>query len=211
MEQHVLSDGTIVTDYRTLNLGELLRVERENANISIRELSRRSNVSAGQISRIESGQTARPSGDTLVALARGLGGDPLPLLVLAGHRDAAELERVEERIAGVSDVAAEISDWVYDASDEPPESRAVVLFAASRAVGHDVWLKGADFDKQAAQEMSEIAGAWPALTPERRKLVRAFVADQEVLSTLDRLPATRGRYEITIDLEPADQGEASDD
>jgi hypothetical protein len=42
--------------------------------------------------------------------------------------------------------------------------------------------------------VAEIAAAWVGLTPERRNLVLAFVADQEVLSRLDRMPRPPGRY-----------------
>jgi transcriptional regulator with XRE-family HTH domain len=55
------------------------------AGLSIRELARRAGVSAAQVSRIESGQVAKPSHDILVALARALNRNPLPLLILAGH------------------------------------------------------------------------------------------------------------------------------
>jgi transcriptional regulator with XRE-family HTH domain len=62
------------------------------ARLSVRELARRAGVSAAQVSRIESGQVTRPSREILVALARALNRNPLPLIVLAGHMDAAEAQ-----------------------------------------------------------------------------------------------------------------------
>lgn len=58
--------------------------------MSIRELARRADVSAAQISRIEAGHVLKPSREILVALGRALNRNPLPLLVLAGHLDGAE-------------------------------------------------------------------------------------------------------------------------
>lgn len=60
------------------------------AGLSIRELARRTGVSAAQISRIESGQVLKPSREILVALGRGLNRNPLPLLILAGHLTVSE-------------------------------------------------------------------------------------------------------------------------
>lgn len=60
------------------------------ANLSVRELARRAGVSAAQVSRIESGKVKRPSREILVALARALNRNPLPLVILAGHLDATE-------------------------------------------------------------------------------------------------------------------------
>lgn len=62
------------------------------AGLSARELARRAGVSAAQVSRIESGQVTRPSREILVALARALNRNPLPLIVLAGHMDASEAQ-----------------------------------------------------------------------------------------------------------------------
>jgi transcriptional regulator with XRE-family HTH domain len=62
------------------------------AGISIRELARRAEVSAAQISRIEAGHVLKPSREILVALGRALNRNPLPLLVLAGHLEGAEAQ-----------------------------------------------------------------------------------------------------------------------
>ena len=52
---------------------------------SMRQLAAEAGLSAAQISRIESGQVQRPAPATLVALARALWLNPMPLLILAGH------------------------------------------------------------------------------------------------------------------------------
>ena len=60
--------------------------------MSIRELARRAEVSAAQISRIEAGQVLKPGREILVALGQALNRNPLPLLVLAGHLTGADAQ-----------------------------------------------------------------------------------------------------------------------
>lgn len=75
----------------TPSLGGALRAARATAGaevpsgISIRQLAKRAQVSAAQISRIENGEVLKPSREILVSLARALNRNPLPLLILAGH------------------------------------------------------------------------------------------------------------------------------
>jgi transcriptional regulator with XRE-family HTH domain len=82
----------------SVTLGGMLAAARAKggvgveAGLSVRELGRRAGVSAAQLSRIESGQVARPSREILVALARALNRNPLPLLILAGHLEADEAQ-----------------------------------------------------------------------------------------------------------------------
>ena len=52
---------------------------------SMRKLAAAAGLSAAQISRIEAGQVQQPAAETLVAIARGLWQNPMPLLILAGH------------------------------------------------------------------------------------------------------------------------------
>ncbi len=77
---------------RDVGLREVIREAREELELSIRELARRSGISAGQISRIESGDVDKPSPSTLSALAAALGRSPVPLLYLAEHIDEDEFE-----------------------------------------------------------------------------------------------------------------------
>ena len=46
------------------------------------------------MSRIESGEVAQPSADTLISLARALDRNPAPLLIVSGHIDAREARMV---------------------------------------------------------------------------------------------------------------------
>ena len=60
---------------------------------SMRELAAQAGLSPAQISRIESGQVQQPTPATLVALARALWLNPMPLLILAGHIPDDEARR----------------------------------------------------------------------------------------------------------------------
>jgi transcriptional regulator with XRE-family HTH domain len=77
-------------------LGRALRDARARGGVdvpsglSVRELARRADVSAAQVSRIESGRVRKPSREIIVALARALNRNPLPLIILAGHLDVEE-------------------------------------------------------------------------------------------------------------------------
>jgi transcriptional regulator with XRE-family HTH domain len=190
-----------------LTLGGVIRKAREREGISLRELARRSGVSAGQLSRIESGDVAKPSTDTLRSIARALGRHSVPLLTLAGHlTGAAAVERLtelDEDLAAATEPAAEYLSAEYggDVLEDETDRRgwAARLFFGS---GVDTLGWGLELgeDVESRERLRELVRAWPALTPQRRCLVRAFVADQEVLSALDRMPSAPGRYEIEIQL-----------
>jgi transcriptional regulator with XRE-family HTH domain len=70
-------------------LEEILKRARELEGLSIRELARRSGISAAQISRIESGGVT-PSMETLAKLAVALDRPPEPLFIFAGYRGLAD-------------------------------------------------------------------------------------------------------------------------
>jgi transcriptional regulator with XRE-family HTH domain len=207
------------------SLGPLLKDQRElqpfllmkgaGRGLSVREVARRAGISPGQLSRIETGKTKHPSEDTVWGLAAALGGDGEPLQVLAGNTgegDGVEylielvrhFEALKDEMATLSD---EINDLIGDEDQirKDPKRAAGVLFMATRQLSRSIfdWSPGRPNPQQS--ELGEIAGIWSALTPERRALIRTFVADQEVLSTLDRLPNPRGRYRFTIELEERDR------
>lgn len=193
MESHSSHVGTVV--------------KRARGPISIRELGRRSGVSPGQISRIESGETDKPSTETLTALASALGGNPAPLLKAAGYTGTAidsEIKAIRESFNEDAENTDAISESLNEIEVESIAGEdAELLFYVSRRI------HSRDFG-DASGAISEIARAWPAITSERRKLIRAFVADQEVLSSLDRLPSVRGRYAVSIDLEDLSEEVADD-
>jgi transcriptional regulator with XRE-family HTH domain len=75
-------------------LAEVIREARVRARLSMRELARRSGLSAAQISRIEAGEVERPVAETLVRLAKALGRDAQLLLVFAGHIGGARAQQL---------------------------------------------------------------------------------------------------------------------
>jgi transcriptional regulator with XRE-family HTH domain len=66
-------------------LAAALKKAREQEAMTVRELARRASVSHTQVGRIEAGEVGRPSRHVLVALARAMDRNPVPLLILAGH------------------------------------------------------------------------------------------------------------------------------
>ena len=75
-------------------LAGVIREARVRARLSMRELARRSGLSAAQISRIEAGEVERPVAETLVRLAKALGRDAQLLLVFAGHIRGARAQQL---------------------------------------------------------------------------------------------------------------------
>jgi transcriptional regulator with XRE-family HTH domain len=68
-----------------VNVGSLIRRERQNQGLSLRELARRVGVSASMLSQVETGRT-RPSVSTIYAIATELG---LSIDALLSDREAA--------------------------------------------------------------------------------------------------------------------------
>lgn len=188
-------------------LGEVVRSAREAAGISLRELSRRCGVSAGQLSRIESGAVGQPEMETIEALARAFGVPADPLLVLAGYRGEHDLKRyvhdLSEHFSGWAEelqlaVEGELGSLESNRSLGAADTAAMIVEqwsrrALTRAVG---------IDDGFSKELEEIAAVWPGLSDDRRRLVLALVADQEVLSRLERMPNPPGRYLASIELKP---------
>ncbi|KMZ42552.1 MULTISPECIES: helix-turn-helix domain-containing protein [Bacillales] len=68
-----------------MDFGKKLKQIRESKSLSIRELSKRANVSHAHISQIETGQRGTPKADTIKKLADGLNCDYEELMRLAGY------------------------------------------------------------------------------------------------------------------------------
>src|SRR5947209_19541932 len=103
-------------------IGAAIRGARENAQLGVRELSRRSGVAAPQISRLERGEVKKPTIETLVALARGLEWNPVPLLIVAGYVE------IDEARSQLRDYHAPGSEYLEEASADPesdPEVAAI--------------------------------------------------------------------------------------
>lgn len=182
-------------------LAEAVKTARQTS-MSMRELARRSGVSAAQISRIEAGDVERPSVETLTALARALELNPIPLMILGGY--IGEEEARERLGAFLADGTELWEAWTQQGSEEDydyvAEMRAIVedpnatrvdlgevarnLFLTpelEETAWHDsLLLAGAPGPE--AKNLRELAQLWPALTSDRRRRVMECLRDQVELS-----------------------------
>ena len=76
-------------------VGEMLAIARIALGISANELARRSGVNVSNVSRIETGQTAQPSPDTLRQLGDALGLDWADLFAAAGYEQPKTLPTIK--------------------------------------------------------------------------------------------------------------------
>lgn len=166
----------------------------------MRRLAGEAGLSAAQISRLESGQVQQPAAETLVAIARALSLNPMPLLILAGHIPDDE---ARAWLLNVIQPGSEVyMDW---------EGSNPLSVIDARRVLHDPnapldEIHHLAFDLFVGEPMVEtewepslallgIAGTDPLvrtliglvgqLTHERRKGLIAFAEDQVILSRLE--------------------------
>lgn len=116
--------------------------------LSLNQLARRAGLSPSQLSRIESGQLRKPSRAILVAIAKALNRNPVPLLVLAGHlsgrsaqvelrdffRPGAEAPAEWDDAGSLNLVAARQALDSDTADDDALRSIAAELFAIAETV-----------------------------------------------------------------------------
>jgi len=81
-QQYIASD---IKRSRIMRLSTVLRDARKRSGLSLREVERRTGVSNGYLSLIESGQVRQPSPKHLAALAEAFGVSYSLLMELAGH------------------------------------------------------------------------------------------------------------------------------
>jgi transcriptional regulator with XRE-family HTH domain len=121
-----------------VTMAELTREARTRARLSMRELARRSGLSAAQISRIEAGEVERPAAETLVKLAKALDRDAQLLLVFAGHiRGARARQLLRQAIEALPEPGrAEQADALarLAAEDEREQRLREELAEAERAL-----------------------------------------------------------------------------
>jgi transcriptional regulator with XRE-family HTH domain len=177
-----------------------IRVARQNAHVGVRELSRRSGVAAPQISRLERGEVKKPTIETLVALARGLEWNPLPLLIVAGYVEIGEARSC------LRDYHARGSEYLEEASADPesdPEIAEIrreienprTTLERLQRIAFDVWFGGESGEtlwddvyallpalSEGQVELREIVSKWPAVSFERRARIVEYVRDQHRLS-----------------------------
>lgn len=180
-----------------VGLGAAIRIAREGERIGVRELARRCGISPGQVSRIESGHVGKPEEGTLRSIARSLGRSALPLMYLAGHCDETDIEARMRELFDDPDLSIAMVESVEDAfHDGDTQALVSCLWSDDRIL---LGKALADFSPRSA-DLQAIVHAWPSLSEERKRLVLAFVEDQVVLSTAERMPNPPGRYEISIEL-----------
>jgi transcriptional regulator with XRE-family HTH domain len=166
----------------------------------MRRLAGDAGLSAAQISRLESGQVQQPAAETLVAIARALSLNPMPLLILAGHVPDDE---ARAWLLNVIQPGSEVyEDWeganplvVIDARrvlQDPSSPREEVhglafdLFVGEPMVETE-WepslaLLGVAGTDPLVRKLISLVGQ---MTPERRTCLVAFAEDQVVLSRLE--------------------------
>lgn len=180
-----------------------VRLARENAHLGVRELSRRSGVAAPQISRLERGEVKKPTIETLVALARGLEWNPVPLLIVAGY---VEIDEARSRLR---DYHAPGSEYLEEASADPESDPEIAEIRREienpnttverlQQIAFDVWFGGESGEtlwddvyallpalSEGQVELREIVSMWPAISFERRARIVEYVRDQHKLSMDD--------------------------
>lgn len=125
------------------SLASTLKRARKEAAIGLRELARRAGISHTQVSRLEAGSVTKPSREVLVALARALDRNPLPLLVLAGYLTPNEAQQTLRPLFREGAELPEIwGDWtrvpldqVRTAIREPDADPSII-----RTIAADVFL-----------------------------------------------------------------------
>jgi transcriptional regulator with XRE-family HTH domain len=192
-------------------VGETIRRTWEGFGLSIRELGRRAGVSAAQLSRIEAGQVAQPSIDTLVAVARALDRNPKPLLIVSGHigRDEALATlrpMFREHRSGVYDPEIDselVDDWAHGREKQLEEARALLAQEepdeqALRELAADVFFTYETEEtmwwesflapllaEHGGEELREHVRLFLALPHERRAKVSDYLHEQGRLADLD--------------------------
>lgn len=100
-------------------------MRRARGQHSTRKLAVLSSVSQAQISRLENGIVLKPSREILIALARALDRNPVPLLVLAGHLSGRESQQALAYFFGPEkEVPLEWGPWASYPLDEVRASLA---------------------------------------------------------------------------------------
>lgn len=154
-----------------LDWGRLLRIARQVAGLSLTELSARTGLSKGYLSKLESGATGavNPSRATLAALARtlpsfrplahtlepGLGAEGLALAGIAPSHGPVDVEPGAEPIRlGWRELEVLAALVALDAAALPMPITAPVL---ARAVGRDVETVGSILARLVAREVVAIS------------------------------------------------------
>jgi transcriptional regulator with XRE-family HTH domain len=181
-------------------LANAIRLNRVALKLSIRELGRRADVSAAQISRIESGEVQRPAVKTLVALARALDGNPIPLMIMAGQvGDEEARERLDHFLAAESefeqafDGAPDLRRKVGSPKTTRRELNEVafdmfMVGDTEETLWHDAYL-AVEVTGEETKDLRELISLWPTIDRGRRARVVECARDQAKLSRIEFLRA----------------------
>jgi transcriptional regulator with XRE-family HTH domain len=106
---------------RARSFGERIRSLRRAAKLNQRELAERLPMSAGNLSRIETGDYGPPSDEVIGRLAEVLEADPLELLRVAGREASGKVfeQRVLAELAAIRSGLERLEAAVAQGSDTP--------------------------------------------------------------------------------------------
>jgi len=157
---------------------------REKADLSVRELAKRADISHSQISRLESGEVAKPSREVLVSLGKGLNRNPIPLLILGGHYSVEEATNaLKPMFRDEAELPQEWGDWAtwpVDTINRLLRDPAVSLEAVKQVAAEVFSVEEADVtlwdptyrlaaDRGEGEgQLQEFMGIWRFLDPELR-------------------------------------------
>jgi transcriptional regulator with XRE-family HTH domain len=192
---------------------QAVKKAREGFGLSMRELARRSDVSAAQISRIEAGEVERPSVDTLISIAHALDRNPRPLLIASSHiagDEARDLLRhyFRDRAGAEYDPAVDselVEEWLHGWHDKLEDARrllddpetsdgdlrrlAVEVFLTAETaetLWSDSWIEELG-ERTGDEELRQLVVLWQGLPARRRAKVLEYLADQAELGRRERL------------------------
>jgi transcriptional regulator with XRE-family HTH domain len=190
-----------LTEQSARMLGRAISDARQGKDMTRRDLSRRAGISHTQVGRIEAGEVASPSREVLVALARALERNPVPLFILAGHWSA---DKSRAELAAMFRDGAELpeewGDWATYDLDEvrrllrmpgvPDDELAGIAQDAFSVAETDetLWrdsdaLLGAGDDP----ELEELIGIARYVSPPRRQLLLDYARSLRRLDDLEYL------------------------
>jgi transcriptional regulator with XRE-family HTH domain len=206
----------------TYSVAEAIRQARHDpGGKSLREVAERAGVSAGTINRIEKGKVARPSAQTLIAIARGLELNPFLLLVISGYVPEEEARR---RLLQMFDEGSEIQqEWEREApkireqlGDSTWPAEEIRRLAFDLFVGEPLWevawddsylLMASGSENEQMREISTLLGA---IIEERLPRVIEYLRDQAVLSRRDVISGYDADLADAVRIETARAAEGSD-
>ncbi len=183
------------------SLATFINYARTRQGLTVRELARRADVPASQISRVERGQILKPASDFLISLAVALGRPPEPLLFAAGHITSEEFEKLSEGWRAVlEDVELAYSvtrDFMSD-GNHLVAAQGIFFGPGAAEIAGGLLSLG---EGREQQQIGDLLNMWLGLSETRRKLLLAFASDQEQLSRQDRLGKNESRYSVKIELQ----------